>query len=75
VLLAVPIGNMFILMKSADDPGDFGSETQFFNSLHWKGAITTPIQVTFNIDNGPAANAATNQTHYSGRCRYCLYPI
>jgi hypothetical protein len=41
-------------------PGDFGSETQFFNSLHWKSAITTPIQVTFNINMAPATNSATN---------------
>lgn len=41
-------------------PGDFGSDVQFFNSLHWKGAITTPIQVTFNINMAPAASAAEN---------------
>lgn len=41
-------------------PGDFGADQQFFNSLHWKGAITKPIQVTFTIDMAPAANAATN---------------
>lgn len=41
-------------------PGDFGSDAQFFNSLHWKGAIRKPIQVVFNIDMAPAANVATN---------------
>jgi hypothetical protein len=40
--------------------GDFGSETQFFNSLHWKSAIKHPIQVTFNVNMAPAASAATN---------------
>jgi hypothetical protein len=41
-------------------PGDFGSDAQFFNSLHRKGAITKPIQVVFNINMAPAANVATN---------------
>jgi hypothetical protein len=40
--------------------GDFGSATQFFNSLHWKGGITTPIKVTFNINMAPATSATTN---------------
>ncbi|MFA6470003.1 MAG: T9SS type A sorting domain-containing protein [Bacteroidota bacterium] len=41
-------------------PGDFGSPAQFFNSLHWKGAITSPIKVTFNINMGPAADVTQN---------------
>jgi len=41
-------------------PGDFGADQQFFNSLHWRGVISTPIQVMFNIDMAPAASAATN---------------
>ncbi len=41
-------------------PGDFGSDYQFFNSLHWKGAIRHPIQVTFNINMAPAAMSASN---------------
>jgi len=41
-------------------PGDFGSDWQFFNSLHWEGVSTHPIQVVFNIDMAPAANVATN---------------
>jgi hypothetical protein len=40
--------------------GDFGAEVQFFNSLHWKGAITTPIQVKFKIDMTPATNPSEN---------------
>jgi hypothetical protein len=40
--------------------GDFGSQTQFFNSLHWKGGITTPIKVTFKINMAPATSAVTN---------------
>jgi len=41
-------------------PGDFGAAQQYFNSLHPKGAITNPIQVTFNIDMAPATVVATN---------------
>jgi hypothetical protein len=41
-------------------PGDFGADQQYFNSLHPKGAITKPIQVTFTIDMAPAASVATN---------------
>ena len=41
-------------------PGDFGAEQQYFNSIHWKGAITKPIQVTFNINMNPATVVATN---------------
>jgi hypothetical protein len=41
-------------------PGEFGAEQQYFNSIHWKGAITTPIQVTFNINMTPATVVATN---------------
>jgi hypothetical protein len=40
--------------------GDFGADQQFFNSLHWKGVITQPIQVTFDIDMAPAASVVTN---------------
>jgi hypothetical protein len=44
-------------------PGDFGAETQFFNSLHWKGAITSPIKVTFNVDMAPATSSVTNPSN------------
>jgi hypothetical protein len=40
--------------------GDFGADQQFFNSLHWKGVITKPIQVTFTVDMAPATSAVTN---------------
>jgi hypothetical protein len=41
-------------------PGDFGADQQYFNSIHWKGAILTPIQVVFNVDMAPAADALSN---------------
>ena len=40
--------------------GDFGSSTQFFNSLHWKSVIKTPMRVTFNIDMSPATTNPPN---------------
>ncbi|HLP16101.1 MAG TPA: T9SS type A sorting domain-containing protein [Bacteroidota bacterium] len=40
--------------------GDFGSTTQFFNSLHWKSAIQTPLSVKFTVDMAPATSSVTN---------------
>ncbi len=44
-------------------PGDFGAEQQFFNSLHPNSVLTTPIDLTFNVDMTPATNATTNPTN------------
>lgn len=44
-------------------PGDFGAAQQFFNSIDPKGAILTPVAVTFQVNMAPATNAATNPTN------------
>jgi hypothetical protein len=43
--------------------GDLGKEVQYFDSVPAEGVITTPIQVTFNIDMRPAADASTNPNY------------
>lgn len=42
--------------------GDFGSDFQFFNSLHPNGVIKNPIKIKFSINMVPATNATTNPT-------------